>query len=106
MDPNIVFDCEKNLSNRFALTVAAAARVRALARGSEPRIDAAGACRIELALREIAAGAFAADELFITSDPPAEAKRIAAAAPSTELCGDTHRCAAVTSLARPRERVP
>lgn len=38
MDPHIVFDCEKVLPNRFDLAVAAAARVRALSRGGEPRI--------------------------------------------------------------------
>jgi hypothetical protein len=37
MDPHIVFDCEKVLPNRFDLAVAAAARVRALSRGGEPR---------------------------------------------------------------------
>jgi len=37
MDPHVVFDCQKVLPNRFALTLAAAARSRALARGAEPQ---------------------------------------------------------------------
>jgi len=43
MDPNIVFDCEKVLPNRFGLALAAAARIRALNRGSEPRLRVADA---------------------------------------------------------------
>ena len=63
MDPHIIFDCQKVLPNRFALTLAAAARSRALARGAEPRLDAADYSVNELALHEIAAGAFTRDEL-------------------------------------------
>ncbi|GEM_PF-4910677 len=40
MDTHVVFDCQKVLPNRFALTLAAASRIRALARGAEPRLDA------------------------------------------------------------------
>ncbi|AYM66096.1 DNA-directed RNA polymerase subunit omega [Agrobacterium fabrum] len=39
MDPHVVFDCQDVVPNRFALTVAAAARARALSRGAEPRLD-------------------------------------------------------------------
>jgi DNA-directed RNA polymerase subunit K/omega len=56
MDPHAVFDCQKVLPNRFALTLAAAARSRALARGAEPRPNVADRGVSELALREIAGG--------------------------------------------------
>ncbi|MGI0526727.1 DNA-directed RNA polymerase subunit omega [Rhizobium giardinii] len=63
MDPHVVFDCQKVMPNRFALTLAAAARSRALARGAEPRLDAANRSVSELALHEIAAGVFREREL-------------------------------------------
>ena len=64
MDPHIVFDCQKVLPNRFALTLAAAARSRALARGAAARLEAAATGNAsDLALREIAAGAFEEFEL-------------------------------------------
>lgn len=37
MDPFVVIDCAKVLPNRIALTLAAAARSRALQRGVQPR---------------------------------------------------------------------
>lgn len=63
MDPHVIFDCQKVLPNRFALTLAAAARSRALARGAEPRLDAPDRSVSELALHEIAASAFSEHEL-------------------------------------------
>ncbi|WP_265976008.1 DNA-directed RNA polymerase subunit omega [Brucella intermedia] len=63
MDTTVVFDCQKVLPNRFALTLAAASRIRALARGAEPRLDAVDCSVGDLALHEIAAGAFTRDEL-------------------------------------------
>ncbi len=63
MDPHIIFDCEKVLPNRFALTVAAASRSRALSRGAEPRLDMGDASVSDLALHEIAAGVFTREEL-------------------------------------------
>ncbi|WP_432349881.1 DNA-directed RNA polymerase subunit omega (plasmid) [Shinella yambaruensis] len=63
MDPCLVFDCQKVLPNRYALTLAAAARTRALARGAAPRLDAGNDGMGDLALREIAAGAFTRQEL-------------------------------------------
>jgi len=63
MDPFIVFDCAKVMPNRFALTLAAAARSRALHRGAEPRSNRAAASASDLALREIAEGAFTPAEL-------------------------------------------
>jgi len=63
MDPLVVFDCQQVLPNRFVLALAAAARTRALARGSAPRLDKSGTGLSELALHEIAGGLFTQDEL-------------------------------------------
>ncbi|ARO29310.1 hypothetical protein NXC14_CH01323 [Rhizobium sp. NXC14] len=63
MDPHVVFDCQNILPNRFALSLAAAARTRALRRGAEPRLDPRCASASEMALQEIACGAFADDEM-------------------------------------------
>ncbi|WP_246590293.1 DNA-directed RNA polymerase subunit omega [Rhizobium lentis] len=63
MDPHVVFDCQNILPNRFALSLAAAARARALTRGAEPRLDPRCASASEVALQEIACGAFAYDEM-------------------------------------------
>jgi DNA-directed RNA polymerase subunit omega len=63
MDPHVVFDCQKVLPNRFALTLAAAARSRALGSGAEPRLHSDHAGASDLALHEIAAGMFTRKEL-------------------------------------------
>ncbi len=63
MNPFVVFDCAKVLPNRFALTLAAAARSHALHRGAQPRSDTPAANASDLALREIAEGAFTPAEL-------------------------------------------
>mgnify|MGYP001355579630 CR=1 FL=1 len=63
MNPLIVFDCHQALPNRFGLVLAAAARSRALAQGAEPRLDMPNVGANDLALIEIAAGAFTRDEL-------------------------------------------
>jgi len=63
MNSLIVFDAQKVVPDPFALTVAAAARARALRLGAEPRIDAEVEPGPQLALSEIAAGAFAEEEL-------------------------------------------
>jgi len=63
MDPHVVFDCRKVLPNRFALTLAAAARSRALRRGDEPRLHGRFAGANDLALHEIAAGMLTPKEL-------------------------------------------
>ncbi|WP_348626237.1 hypothetical protein [Rhizobium sp. CF080] len=52
-----------DLPNEFALTIAAAARSRALQRGAAPRLDLPHAGVSDLALHEIARGAFSRDEL-------------------------------------------
>lgn len=63
MDLFLVFDCQKVLPNRFALALAAAARSRALARGAGAGLDKTNIAVSELALHEIADGAFTPDEL-------------------------------------------
>jgi DNA-directed RNA polymerase subunit omega len=63
MDPSLVFACEKVLPNRFALTLVAAARSRALNRGQAPRLKRPATITADHALHEIAAGAFTKEEL-------------------------------------------
>ena len=63
MDPLVVFDCQKIVPDRFALTLVAVARSRALNRGANPRIERPGQSTSGCALHEIAAGAFAPEEL-------------------------------------------
>ncbi|MBZ9822835.1 DNA-directed RNA polymerase subunit omega, partial [Mesorhizobium sp. CA4] len=63
MDSLVVFDCAQVIPNRFALTLAAAARSRALHRGAEPRSNRPAASASDLALHEIAEGAFTPAEL-------------------------------------------
>ncbi|MFZ5836605.1 MAG: DNA-directed RNA polymerase subunit omega [Pseudomonadota bacterium] len=63
MDPSVVFDCERVLPNRFALTLTAAARSRALTRGHPPRLARPATSTVDLALHEIAANAFTEEEL-------------------------------------------
>ena len=64
MDPYVVYDCQRVVPNQFALTLAAAARWRALNHGAEPRlVPSAGTGNAYLALQEIAAGVFGNTEL-------------------------------------------
>ena len=106
MDPNIIFNCEKVLPNRFGLALAAAARIRVLDRESEPRIRVADAgTTAERALREIAAGVFRLDELAPFMGGPEEVKQLASSGPSIALRGDSAWGAAATSLSRRRKRV-
>jgi DNA-directed RNA polymerase subunit omega len=64
MDPHVVFDGQKVLPNRFALSLAAAARKRALNHGAERRLAGwPDAGTGDLALHEIAAAAFTEAEL-------------------------------------------
>ena len=58
-----VEDCFKKISHRFALVLAAAQRSRQLSSGAVARVDAKDKPTV-LALREIAAGAIAKDEMF------------------------------------------
>jgi DNA-directed RNA polymerase subunit omega len=89
MDPHVVFGCQEIVPNRFTLTMAAAARARALNRGAGPRLDLPHASVSDLALLEIARGAFSHDELApffpelaATTLPPAPNPT------TTELRGD------------------
>jgi hypothetical protein len=64
MDPHVVFDSQKVVPNRFALSLAAAARKRALNHGAERRVAGVPAAgNGDLALHEIAAAAFTPAEL-------------------------------------------
>src|SRR3954451_16594700 len=65
MDPLIIFDCERVIPNRFSLALGAAARMRALSRGAEPRISEVRRASPDTALREISADAFSPNELQI-----------------------------------------
>jgi DNA-directed RNA polymerase subunit omega len=65
MDPLVVFDCQKQVPNRFGLALAAAARARALRKGAPVQVQAPELDSTELALREIAAGVFALRELGV-----------------------------------------
>ncbi|WP_411032798.1 DNA-directed RNA polymerase subunit omega [Shinella sp. BYT-45] len=105
MDPHLVFDCQKVLPNRFALTLAAAARSRALARGAEPRLDTDDRSASELALHEIAACAFCEHELepFL---PGADGRRsLPPPDPDSRLCGGGCGSAAAAPASRARETV-
>jgi DNA-directed RNA polymerase subunit omega len=86
MNPSIVFDCQKILPNRFALTLAAAARSRALNRGAEPRFGRSGSSVADLALSEIASGAFTSDELALFLPRSYGAIDRSAARPLPEVC--------------------
>lgn len=85
MDPHVIFDCQKVLPNRFALTLAAAARGRALARGAEPRLDRPGRSMGDLALKEIAAGAFTRHELAFFLPGPGERHSLPSPDPGSSL---------------------
>ncbi|MBN9035775.1 MAG: DNA-directed RNA polymerase subunit omega [Rhizobiales bacterium] len=105
MDPHIIFDCQKVLPNRFALTLAAAARSRALARGAEPRLDVADYSVNELALHEIAAGAFTRDELAPFLPGADERRLLPPPVPASRLRDGGSISAAVAPASRPRETV-
>jgi DNA-directed RNA polymerase subunit omega len=106
MDPHVVFDCQDVVPNRFALTVAAAARARALSRGAEPRLDLPGACAVSPALHEVAAGAFRQDELTpFLSGSASPARLPAPDSKSAELRGDGASSAAPAPVSSPQEAV-
>jgi|SRR5690606_6640251 len=105
MDPLVVFDCQNVLPDRFALTLAAAARSRALNRGAEPRIDKPGAGASDLALREIAAGAFTREELAPFLPGTEAALELPPPASGTALCGDGAHRSAAAPVSRVRETV-
>ncbi|MEZ2409262.1 DNA-directed RNA polymerase subunit omega [Bosea sp. RCC_152_1] len=86
MDPLVVFDCEKVLPNRFAVALTAAARSRALRRGALPRSQAMAVGADELALREIAEGAFTPVELAQFLGGPGRADLLPAPTRQQEHC--------------------
>lgn len=105
MDPNVVFDCQKVLPNRFALTLAAAARSRALARGAEPRLDTADRSVGELALHEIAAGVFRESELAPFLPGAGGRRSLPPPDPASRLRDGGDGSAAVAPASRSRETV-
>ena len=99
MNSLIVFDARKVVPNPFALTVAAAARARALRQGAEPRVNAEAEPGPHLALREIASGAFAEAELApFLPDCGAGAPRVAAPQRRLKLCDGSQTAAAAPVL--------
>ncbi|MDK4733177.1 DNA-directed RNA polymerase subunit omega [Rhizobium sp. CNPSo 3490] len=106
MDPHVVFDCQNILPNRFALSLAAAARTRALRRGAEPRLDPRCASASEVALQEIACGAFADDEMapFLFASQ-AGARFLPPAPTKIELRGDGLSSTAAAPVASSHEAV-
>jgi DNA-directed RNA polymerase subunit omega len=105
MDPHVVFDCQKVLPNRFALTLAAAARSRALRRGADPMLDIVDASTSDLALHEIAAGVFTRNEL--AAFLPGESGRpfLPPPDPGSRLCDGGSGSSAVAIASRNREAV-
>ena len=63
MNTLITIDAKEVVPNLFALAIAAAARTRALRHGAEPRVHTEVEPGPHLALSEIAANAFAQEEL-------------------------------------------
>lgn len=105
MDPHVVFDCQKVLPNLFALTLAAAARGRALARGAEPRLDAADRSVGELALHEIAAGVFRESELAPFLPGACGRRSLPPPDPGTRLRDGGSTSAAAAPASRSRDAV-
>jgi DNA-directed RNA polymerase subunit K/omega len=64
MEPVFAIERARYVPNPFALVHVASARTRQLNRGAEPRVNTNCTARAELALCEIAAGAFADEELL------------------------------------------
>lgn len=106
MDPLAVLDCAKVLPNKFALTLAAAARSRALHRGAPPRSYRPAASASDLALHEIAEGAFTPAELGLFLDGPSGPELFPRApASEPELCGGTPSRSAAASVCLPGQTV-
>lgn len=105
MDPHVVFDCQKALPNRFALTLAAAARTRALGRGAEPRLDADNGSVTDLALHEIAAGVFTRNELAPFLLDPGGRRSLPPPGPGSRLRGGGCGSAAAAPASRQGETV-
>ncbi|HEY8576235.1 MAG TPA: DNA-directed RNA polymerase subunit omega [Devosia sp.] len=99
MDSLVVFDCQKQVPNRFGLALAAAARARALRNGAPVQIQAPELDSTELALREIAAGVFTPRELGVFL--PGSSTPHLLAAPD-ELCGSTPPHKEVAAAGFPR----
>lgn len=91
--PVFAVDCDGLVANRFALVHAAAARARQLNRGEAPRVEVPWAKSPQIAVAELAAGAFSPSEVeaLLGLDRPAgetgaiELDRPDSAAPEDEL---------------------
>lgn len=106
MDPNVVFDCQRVVPNRFALALAAAARSRALNRGAQPRLDLPASDMRELALQEIATGALSPEKLALFLPGPAATVSLPVPPTmTTELRGDGPRSASAAPVSSPKETV-
>ncbi|RSC30035.1 DNA-directed RNA polymerase subunit omega [Agrobacterium sp. FDAARGOS_525] len=106
MDPHVVFDCQEIVPNRFVLTIVAAARARALNRGAEARVDLPDSGVQDLALREVAKGAFSRDELAPFLPALTSPARLTASDPTaTELRGDGAASAAAAPRSSAQETV-
>lgn len=103
MDPHVIFDCARVLPNPFALTLAAAARSRALSQGAEPRLDIDDGGVSDLALREIAAGAFTQDELAPFLPGAGGWRSLPPPDPDSRLRDGGSGSAAAAPASRPRE---
>jgi DNA-directed RNA polymerase subunit omega len=104
MDPFVVFDGAKVLPNRFALTLAAAARSRALQRGARPRSDEPAASPSGVALHEIAAGAFTPAELALFLVEQKGTHLVPPPALDQKLCGSALAGGAATPVSLPGRR--
>lgn len=96
MNPLIVFDAKEVVTDPFGLTLAAAARARALRQGAESRIIPGVDPGPHLALAEIAGGAFAEEELAPFLPETAGVPRLAPPRPRLAI-GDGRRPAVAAS---------
>lgn len=97
MNPLIVFDTREVVTDPFVLTLAAAARARALRQGAEPRVDADVGPGPDLALAEIASGAFAKEELALVLPDLGRVPRLEPPKPCLKI-GDGTRPAVAASV--------
>ena len=97
MNPLIVFDAKEVVTDPFALALAAAARARALRQGAEVRVAADVGPGPDLALTEIASGAFATEELALVLPDAGRVLRLDPPKPRLAI-GDGGRPAVVASV--------
>lgn len=76
-------DCQKKLSNRFALAMTAAHRARQLLDQHEPLVDAQNKEAVT-ALREIAEGLITMEQILPPADGPQETPEASTSAPAPQ----------------------